>query len=108
VAGDTHTGGDDQLIDVFRFDGLATNVEELEASQVSIIPNPFHSYFQVNCSDGNNLNLELFNQLGQQVFQKEINCNNPTVDFGSQSQGIYLAIIRKGSRIIYSQKLIRE
>lgn len=68
-----------------------TGVEELEASQVAVYPNPATSRFTV---EGNGLNhVSVYNTLGQMVYDANCEGNMAEINLGDVETGIYMVRI---------------
>jgi hypothetical protein len=89
----------------------ATQITSLEPKNVTIFPNPVQSDFFIDMSGiyGKNLSVEVYNLVGKQVLttsvsQMQIN------KIGSESlpSGVYLVVIKEGSRTIANSKMIKK
>ena len=93
-----------------------TTVGVDEYSQIkpsfNISPNPFSDYITIKNTDGtNSYNLKIFNSIGQLIYQKkdvEINPETSTIKLQNLNTGLYFLIISDKSKIIHTQKLVKE
>ncbi|MBK9732229.1 MAG: T9SS type A sorting domain-containing protein [Chitinophagaceae bacterium] len=110
VAGESYTEGDEiSYFDIFRFDGLATTVYAPDQAVISIWPNPFREGIQVNTSQflpGSSI--EVYDMMGRQVLAEKISAASCYFSFSHASSGVYLAIIKQDSHLIFSMKIVAE
>lgn len=92
---------------------FTTSVEAIEAVNHNILlyPNPNSGKIHIDLMDGNHeeLNIELFNVLGQQVFSKKIRHpeNIVTIDLGNQiGNGTYFISIKNKNALITTKKIV--
>ena len=72
---------------------------------VSVSPNPTFDKVLISAKDV--FQIEVYNLLGQKVFQKKFNkVNNPIINFISQSKGIYFLKVKAGNGLAL-KKVIR-
>jgi hypothetical protein len=89
--------------------GATTGMQELFSKEnLSPFPNPSSGNFTIKNNFSTNYQIEIFNSLGQEVFQKEnLTENNFDADLSDQSNGIYFVRIISDGKI-YSEKIIIE
>jgi hypothetical protein len=58
-----------------------------------LFPNPNNGSFTINCNKTNDMNLELYNAIGEQIYQEKLHCNVNLINLETLSEGIYLIII---------------
>ena len=78
----------------------------LEDNSITIYPNPTNS--EVNISSQNIINsIEIFNSLGQRVYQSVVNSNTKTIDISSFSNGVYILGVNTENGVI-RKKIIKN
>lgn len=97
-------------IDNLSFDNpLVTGFSQInEASNVSVYPNPLNDKLTIiiKTNDYKQVNLKIFNALGQQVFAQEIFNDTETIDISNFSEGIYFARLTSDNQTFYEKKII--
>lgn len=87
----TEVGNDENTASAeweFILDGTPVGVDELEAQQIGIFPNPATNYF--NISNSNELSqIQVFNILGKKMFETNVT-EGKRFDITDLSKGIYL------------------
>ncbi|MBK9733379.1 MAG: T9SS type A sorting domain-containing protein [Chitinophagaceae bacterium] len=97
-------------VDVFKYEkgAVVTGIEN-PPSYTSVFPNPFHQTFQLELQGNEEyLTLELYNALGEMVLHKEISGRQAMINTGITSPGMYLAILKKDSKIISKFKMVAD
>jgi GH18 family chitinase len=85
-----------------------TSVEEEEANQPLIYPNPTSNFLNVIMKDGGNKNqVQVTNTIGQEVFSKQFNEGAFSVDMEGFNNGLYFVRItnENGS---YTQRILKQ
>ena len=76
-----------------HINGAWMGINNFKAQTLSIFPNPNEGLFQIDCKNkiGENANIQVYNNLGQLVFQKQIKIESTflPLDLSSLSKGIY-------------------
>jgi hypothetical protein len=83
-------------------------VEEEEANQPLIYPNPTSNFLNVIMKDGGNKNqVQVTNTIGQEVFSKQFNEGAFSVDMEGFNNGLYFVRItnENGS---YTQRILKQ
>lgn len=89
-------------------DGTLSVDRQLENKALRIFPNPANTYFTWELNNelvGRDLQLQLFNILGQNVLQANLSTIN-RINISNQESGIYFFQITEGSNVLQSGKLI--
>lgn len=83
---------------------------KVEGSNFKAIPNPFNSFFTVDCPPlvGEGGRIEVFNSIGQKVLENKIFAENTGMDMKEFSNGIYFLRITQNNKVLYTQKIIKE
>lgn len=87
------TGGEDNFGVIFKMDTLqTTSINDLTASLggINVYPNPTSGKFQISSPSNQMQSVEIYNVLGENVFNSEINNENSVIDLSIQPSGIYL------------------
>ncbi|MDY0054638.1 MAG: T9SS type A sorting domain-containing protein, partial [Bacteroidales bacterium] len=78
----------------------------IEDNSITIYPNPSNS--EVNISSENIINsIEIFNSLGQRVYQSVVNSNTKTIDISSFVNGVYILGVITDNGVI-RKKIIKN
>lgn len=92
--------------------GLLTNINEKKKQKIEIYPNPFKDkiivdFFNINI-DISQINLIIYNSIGQKIFNKSNLKNNKfIIDLSEKPKGLYYLIINDNNKIIQTKKLIK-
>ncbi|MBK7966697.1 MAG: T9SS type A sorting domain-containing protein [Bacteroidetes bacterium] len=93
----------------FTVNALSTGINEINAKDFSVYPNPFTDLITVqNSSIAQNINVEIVNMVGQVVYKEQKNnLVNATIDTKSLAKGVYFIrfISNEG---IATKKLIKQ
>jgi hypothetical protein len=88
--------------------GINENISEGNNS-VAIYPNPNTGTFQLEMCSGCNTEkskIEIYNTMGECVYQATLNNEKQTIDLSSQPTGIYFVSVTIGNRKISNHKII--
>jgi len=78
----------------------------VEDNSITLYPNPTNS--EVNISSENIINsIEIFNSLGQRVYQSVVNSNTKTIDISSFTNGVYILGVNTENGVI-REKIIKN
>lgn len=92
---------------------VGTSIKNVKGiTLVKVYPNPANAKLNVvvELTDAQNINVEIFNSIGQQMWQKEYSNYNTlteTIDISSFAQGVYMVRI-KANESIKTIRLIKE
>lgn len=76
---------------------------------IDLYPNPNKGEFQINLGQiEENMNLEIYNSIGQQVYERKLNSYYNVINIKEQVKGIYFVKFTKGSVVLKQEKLIIE
>lgn len=95
---------------LFAYD-ISTDIDEINLNNknVRIYPNPISNEFFVEIQNRNDLNINIFNSLGQKVWIKSISANQESVDMTRFNIGIYFVVVKDmNGNILLSEKIIKE
>ena len=85
--------------------GVTTEINEINNTLNTLIfPNPSNGNFIINCKR-NIYTFEIFNVIGEKVFQSEINNQKSEIDLSLKPKGIYFVKIYDGVEI-YTEKIV--
>jgi hypothetical protein len=87
-----------------------TGIDKNKANKAefAVYPNPNHGEFAVIVPEGEGSELEIFNVIGQKVFEKTLTEEFIKVNLAGQSDGIYYVRIIKDGKTRFSSKIIKE
>ena len=90
-------------------DFVMVGIDDFEANTgISIYPNPFTDELNLSLkSDANNLRLVLYSDLGQLVFDKNVE-KQESINTKLLAPGIYVLVIYADKKMIYGTKLIKQ
>jgi hypothetical protein len=77
---------------------------------MSVYPNPAGGEYYVNLSDGYNLgqlSIEVYNLLGETIFNTKIQNSLTNIDLTHQPDGIYILSV-KGINQVLNQRIIKQ
>jgi hypothetical protein len=88
---------------------LSLNSFGLANNYLTIFPNPSNGNFEisVNILD-ESFSIEIYNNIGQIVFQKEMDKDSERVDLSLQANGIYFVYLKKEKSIIHRTKILKQ
>ena len=90
------------LYNLCQENGIVTNVEDLGATQIIVFPNPTQDI--LNIVSNLNLNVTLYNTIGQPVIQQ----NNPSqIDISNLGAGIYHMILDYNG-LQFTKKIVKQ
>ncbi|MCK5788417.1 MAG: T9SS type A sorting domain-containing protein, partial [Chlamydiia bacterium] len=84
---------------------LAIDDSQLTESPVNIYPNPAYNTLHIETPEQSEI--EIFNYLGQKVYQQDAKSDVEILDINSWKSGIYMIRIKTNQQI-YTQKLIKK
>jgi uncharacterized delta-60 repeat protein len=85
--------------------GIATGITETNSQiSFSVYPNPSSGIFTIE-NLSNNSEMEIYNSLGQKIFQSEIENPKSEIDLSDQTNGIYFVKVKTGKEI-FTEKII--
>lgn len=76
---------------------LVTGLEDIQSLGVVIGPNPASDYIAINC-DEPNVKAEIFDMLGQSVFDAELHAGKNQISLQSFANGVYHLKVSKGNK----------
>lgn len=87
-------------------------MQTVNGNDVNIYPNPSNGLvnFAVNGPNSENINVTLFDLMGNIILQKDMNVNglaNTTFDLSTYAKGVYLAQISSGSDVVTKKLVIK-
>lgn len=74
---------------------------------VSLFPNPTNSTLNVNWSGTSQLNVSIYNSIGQEILRVSIDSQNNTIDLHHLMPGVYHVKIQDGNKYVF-KKLIKS
>ncbi len=85
-----------------------TGIKENSNSQFSLSPNPTKGNFVINNEKLKIKNLQIYNLLGETVYQSTVNAQQITVDLTNQPNGVYLLKMTDVQGGISYSKIVKE
>jgi trimeric autotransporter adhesin len=90
----------------------ATGLDKLIAKneKIRVFPNPSNGVFNLYLSNTNNkCNIEIFNYLGENIYNAKMNSGNTEINLGAQPNGVYLyRVLRETGGLVGEGKVIVE
>ena len=90
---------------------ISTGIDEtiLNNEDIRIFPNPTTNKLIIEMQNRTDVNISIFNAIGQNVYESNVETNNKTIDVTGLQTGIYFVKIKdlKGN-ILLSEKIIKE
>lgn len=104
--GIANAGGANSLGTIFKT-GLSTSIGETNIeSEIAIYPNPSNGIFTINTNATPISHIEIYNVLGEIVYQSAFADAKLEIDLGSQSKGVYFVQIVDENNSISNKKII--
>jgi hypothetical protein len=91
--------------DTLCFTGPTSVTEIMQGNLISIYPNPSAGIFTVKTDNENIDRIEIFNMLGEKVFDAEIINSQGEIDLSDQANGIYFIRMKTKTKT-FTQKII--
>lgn len=86
--------------------GYVSGIDELDASSITIYPNPVSNYLKIEHSEKGNVDVTIYNALGEKIvettFSESIKVN--TENF---AKGIYIVEVKSKNRVV-TKKLVKQ
>ncbi|MDD4747972.1 MAG: T9SS type A sorting domain-containing protein [Salinivirgaceae bacterium] len=84
------------------------DIEQVETFNIKLFPNPANNSVCFEFENGycKNTKIEIFNYLGEKIFQTEICDNNYQLNTASFSNGMYVYVITENEKIRFANKFI--
>ena len=105
----TETGSSGAETDIFLMkldaDGLVSTGEITEVDHIRIYPNPISDKIYVNSHEKRNVEVTIFNNLGQEV--KNISEMNQSVSIDDLTNGFYVAVVSVDGIVVKQEKIIK-
>lgn len=104
----TSNGKSDAFVMKIKEDANVNGIKRLSYSPVGFYPNPASDYLHVQGLTGKNFTLNVFNELGQLVFEKSFTpALNGLIDLSRLAPGIYVVELRQGQTITRT-KIVKQ
>ncbi len=89
---------------------LSINEIKGETEEVKVYPNPNNGQFTLSLSNVNTTcNVEVYNVLGEQVYQSNINSDNTKINLSGQPNGVYLyRVISQEGNLVGEGKIVKQ
>ncbi len=87
--------------------GLSTGIEEVEASQISLYPNPANNVLNITAETPIRT-IRIVDQLGREVETKNVAATTTTISVANFSKGIYVANLQMQSGANITKKFVVE
>jgi uncharacterized repeat protein (TIGR03803 family) len=105
--GMTTRGGNNDLGVIYKL-AITSNIEETrENANITFNPNPASNILNIECPEGQNLNLSVYNIVGECLLQKAFKSSKETIDISNFPSGIYIIKVSDNNHTV-QQKLIKE
>lgn len=89
-------------------DSLSVTISEASKNEMNIFPNPFYNKltFRLHISSQKNILIQVFNSIGENVFEKQTTLSEEELNLSSLQNGIYFITIQS-EKYYYSQKIVK-
>ncbi len=77
-------------------------------NQVSVYPNPNNGTFTIKLNDYENTTVEVYNTIGQKVFNQALQTNLTQLNLAGFSNGMYQVRVLKDNTLIYQTKVVKQ
>ena len=86
----------------------ATSISDIDASQISIYPNPVRNEMRINLpSNLENGQIDIYNLIGSKVYSQSVGKSAKEIDLSSLESGLYVARISENGKIIATRKFTK-
>jgi hypothetical protein len=96
------------LDNISTLDSTISSLSNLNTLQLSFFPNPTKDFLNLSWSDKENLNLTIFNALGQIVIEKKLMVYNQILDLQSLQKGMYFIYLFDEEGNFTQESFIKE
>ena len=108
--GVTHTGIIYPLPTLFSTSNCTLHTDEFDLEKIVVYPNPIDDFVHIRFEENSNLNIDivLYNQLGQELLSKSIEVLNQEIklDISSYVSGVYFLMLENNNKT-FKTKLIK-
>lgn len=95
-------------LDLGAFFQWTVDVEEQEAMNMSIYPNPVVDQVNITVEDFSNATLEIYNLLGEVVKSTQLSSQNTQVDVSNLTNGTYIVRVVNGQKVATKKVIINN
>ena len=88
-----------------------TGINQLAAmnnKQVIVYPNPNNGIFYVQINEFESTSIEIYNVIGQKVFEQVLQNNLEQINLSTLTEGIYQIKVLKNNNTVYQTKIIKQ
>ena len=88
---------------IFSIIKSSSGIEDMQTtSKVDVYPNPSNGLFTINLSDikDSKVKLEVYNLIGEKVWENNFNKENTTINLSQLSKGIYYLSVKSSNNTI--------
>ena len=75
-------------------------IEDLDVNDFAIFPNPNNGEFTLTINTNNAVNIEIYNVVGEVIYQDRVNTNQVEINLGDVEAGVYLIKIFNDNSVI--------
>ena len=83
------------------------SVNDLEAKNITVRPNPATNNFTVELDNDSQAQVQLFNLVGQVVYNAQTNNQTVNVNISNLNSGVYMLKVTQNGRIYTSKVLVQ-
>ena len=89
--------------------GVSVGISEQYLNSVDIYPNPVSNELFIKFQNRQDVNINIFNSLGQNVYTSKVQADNNTINTSGLKKGIYfIKIIDENGNVLVSKKILKE
>jgi len=92
---------------IITVDSLVIDIEDINANNVQIYPNPTTGLIRIQNSEHSIKNVSVFDIYGREVLKQEVGSQKTDVDLSQQAKGIYIIKVRT-ERGVAVEKIVLE
>ena len=93
-------------VNYFGFSEGVLSINENQTTPITTFPNPVIANFTIN--NGQGLNVEMYNSIGQLIYESEILNDSYELDMSAFSSGVYFLKIVREKSVVANQILIKK
>jgi photosystem II stability/assembly factor-like uncharacterized protein len=107
-ASDQYVNGEGVLIDDFVIEGTLLNIHESMLNTVSIYPNPAKDYFMVDCDSQEEIQISMYNVIGEKVLERQLNSQaSHSIETTTFTPGVYIIRLKSDNGEIAKKLIIQ-
>jgi hypothetical protein len=83
------------------------SVKEMETKNITVSPNPATNVFKVTLGDDSAAQIELYNLIGQRIYNERTNSSTVNINVADLNQGVYMLKVSQNGKIYTSKVVVK-